>query len=338
MYIPGHGSWTEVIPPPGSYPAPPLDLESLREAAKALGGSVTVVTADKSDVENISFRVERSINSVAAKRGPTMEGSGVLPAVFAGHYHAVIFSPRWIGISRMKQVFINIKSQHSLFRARTLIILVFLFGLYSPSVMAFEWLDLWLTPDQQGQRLMAKGEYQIAAGKFTTPERIGTALFLAGDFENAATVFGRSASAEANYNRGNALVMQGQYESAVEAYQNALMKKPDWPAAQQNLEIAKLRLQALAPPEDDAGGTGGQLGADEIVFDDSGRVNKSSNEEVIDAGEQQMGEQEMRAMWLRKVETRPADFLAARFNYQLATRDDQSGAQSDENPGENSND
>ncbi len=29
----------------------------------------------------------------------------------------------------------------------------------------------------------------------------------------------------------------------------------------------------------------------------------------------------MRAMWLRKVETRPADFLAARFNYQLATRE-----------------
>jgi len=26
-------------------------------------------------------------------------------------------------------------------------------------------------------------------------------------------------------------------------------------------------------------------------------------------------------MWLRKVETRPADFLAARFNYQLATRE-----------------
>lgn len=30
----------------------------------------------------------------------------------------------------------------------------------------------------------------------------------------------------------------------------------------------------------------------------------------------------MRAMWLRKVETRPADFLAVRFNYQLATRED----------------
>ena len=75
----------------------------------------------------------------------------------------------------------------------------------------------------------------------------------------------------------------------------------------------------LAPAS--KGGTGGMLEADEIVFDQSGRVNKSSNDEVIDASDQQLGEEEMRAMWLRKVETRPADFLAARFNYQLAVRD-----------------
>ena len=70
------------------------------------------------------------------------------------------------------------------------------------------------------------------------------------------------------------------------------------------------------------------LGADEIVFDDSGRVNNSSNEQVIDASDQQLGEDAMRAMWLRKVETRPADFLAARFNYQLATRDREPAANS----------
>jgi len=229
------------------------------------------------------------------------------------------------------------QTKHGSFPGLISIILVCLFGLYAPAAVAFEWLDLWLTPDQQGQRLMESGEYQQAAAKFTTPERIGTALFMAGDFENAATVLGRSATAEANFNRGNALVMQGQYEVAIEAYQIALMKKPGWPEAQQNLEIANLRFQALAPPEDDAGGTGGQLEADEIVFDDTGRVNKSSNEEVIDAGEQQMGEQELRAMWLRKVETRPADFLAARFNYQLATRDSEALTESAETSAENEN-
>jgi len=190
-----------------------------------------------------------------------------------------------------------------------------------PTASALEWADLWFTPDQQGQRLMDRGEYKQAAGKFTTPEQIGVALFLAGEFEYAATVLGRSGSAEANYNRGNANIMLGQYDAAIEAYQNALSKRPGWREAEQNLQIAILRKQALAPPDDDYGGTGGQLEADEIVFDQTGRVNKASNEEVLDAAEQQKGEDAMRAMWLRKVETRPADFLAARFNYQLATRE-----------------
>ena len=202
-------------------------------------------------------------------------------------------------------------------------LLILLLTQISPA-MAFEWADLWFTPDQQGQRLMEQGDYQQAAGKFTTPERIGTALFMAGDFESAASVLGRSVSAEANYNRGNAFIMLGQYETAIEAYQNALSKRPGWQEAEQNLQIAILRKEALAPPEDDYGGTGGQLEADEIVFDDTGRVNKSSSEQVIDAADQQMGEDAMRAMWLRKVETRPADFLAVRFNYQLAKQENTS--------------
>ena len=204
---------------------------------------------------------------------------------------------------------------------KVLIIIVLLSQ--TSSVMAFDWADLWFTPDQQGQRLMDQGEYRQAAGKFTTPESIGAALFLAGDFEKAASVLGRSASAQAHYNRGNAHIMLGDYDAAIEAYQSALSKRPDWLEAEQNLQIATLRKQALAPPDDDFGGTGGQLEADEIVFDDTGRVNKSSSEQVIDAADQQLSEDAMRAMWLRKVETRPADFLAARFNYQLATRESQ---------------
>lgn len=186
---------------------------------------------------------------------------------------------------------------------------------------AWDWAGLWFSPDQQAQRLLDQGEYQQAANKFTRPEHIGTALYLAGDFKNAAAVLGRSSSAEAHYNRGNAHIMLGEYDAAIQAYQSALTVRPDWPEARQNMQIAIARKQALAPPEDDYGGTGGMLEADEIVFDQQGRTGNSSSEQVIDAADQQLGEAAMRAMWLRKVETRPADFLAARFNYQLASRE-----------------
>ncbi len=220
-------------------------------------------------------------------------------------------------------------------KLKLLIIVVII--MQAPSAMALDWVDLWFTPEQQGQRLLDQGEYQQAAGKFTTTESIGAALFLAGDFENAASVLGRSASAEAHYNRGNAHIMLGEYDAAIDAYLSALAKRPNWPEAEQNLQIATLRKQALAPPEDDFGGTGGQLEADEYVFDDTGRVNKSSGEQVIDAADQQLSEDAMRAMWLRKVETRPADFLAARFNYQLATRENPQVGDETENGGTDGN-
>jgi Ca-activated chloride channel family protein len=66
----------EVIPPPDSQPAPPLDLDSLRTAARALGGSVTVVSSDKSDVEDLSARIERSISRVAAQEGQQWQDAG----------------------------------------------------------------------------------------------------------------------------------------------------------------------------------------------------------------------------------------------------------------------
>ncbi len=66
----------EVIPPPGSPPAPALDLDSLREAARAMGGSVTLVTADKRDVESLSGKIERSISHAPASEGQQWQDAG----------------------------------------------------------------------------------------------------------------------------------------------------------------------------------------------------------------------------------------------------------------------
>jgi Ca-activated chloride channel family protein len=186
---------------------------------------------------------------------------------------------------------------------------------------AADFAGLWLTADQRGQRLMERGDFAAAAEVFEDPAWRGTALYRAGDFERAAAVFGRLRTPEAEYNRGNALVMLGRYEEAIDSYQAALGGRPDWNDAEQNLEIARIRLQRLAPPEDDAGGTGGKLGADEIVFDDSGRVDRSGSEEVT-AGGEALSDQEMRAVWLRRVQNDPKAFLRARFAFQLY-RDEQ---------------
>ena len=188
--------------------------------------------------------------------------------------------------------------------------------IYPGPLFADGFADFWLTPDQQGQRLLGQERFLEAAAAFESPERKGAAFFRGGDFESAASVYGRLRSPEAAYNRGNALVMLGRYDEAIESYTNALEARQGWPEAEENLAIAIARKERLAPPEDDAGGTGGQLGADEIVFDDSGRVDKAGTETETEGGEA-MSDDEMRAVWLRRVANDPAQFLRARFSYQL---------------------
>ena len=185
---------------------------------------------------------------------------------------------------------------------------------------AAEWPDdltgWWLTPDQQGQRLFEQERFLEAAERFEDPAWRGAAYYRGGDFERAAGVFGRMRSPEAAYNRGNAMVLLGKYGDAIKSYELALELKPNWAAAEDNLALAIARKQALAPPESDAGGTGGMLGADEIVFDDSGRVDRAGSEIETEGGEP-MSEEEMRSVWLRRVQNDPADFLRARFAWQL---------------------
>ncbi|MBT8048671.1 MAG: tetratricopeptide repeat protein [Xanthomonadales bacterium] len=199
-------------------------------------------------------------------------------------------------------------------------------------VFADGWSDFWMTPDQRGQRLMEQGLYLEAAEVFETPEWKGAAFFRGGDFESSASVFGRLATPEAAYNRGNALLMLGRYDAAIESYGDALQERPEWTEARENRAIAIARKERLAPPDDDAGGTGGQLGADEIVFDDTGRVNKSGTETETEGG-QGMSDDEMRAVWLRRVDNDPAQFLRTRFAYQLYRDEQADGANAEDGDG-----
>jgi Ca-activated chloride channel family protein len=172
----------------------------------------------------------------------------------------------------------------------------------------------WLTPDQQAQRLLDRGEFATAAGLFTSSQRRGEALFRAGEFEVAANAFARINSAPGHFNRGNALVMGGKYTDAIAAYERALMLHPDWPEARNNLQIARLRAEKVRREGGDM--TGGKLEADEIVFDTEKRDTQGGGQEQVEGG-QTLSDQELQALWLRRVQTKPADFLRAKFAFQL---------------------
>ena len=173
-----------------------------------------------------------------------------------------------------------------------------------------------LTPDQQGYRLFKQADYERAATRFADSMWRGIALFRQGEYEKAASLFAGYDIADAAFNQGNALVMQGKYEAAVDRYDRALQLQPGWEDAGINREIALARAEALKKEGGDM--TGGKMGADEIVFE-KGKSPASAGEEQVEGGEE-LGDAERRSIWLRQVQTKPADFLRAKFAYQYATR------------------
>lgn len=175
------------------------------------------------------------------------------------------------------------------------------------------WAGLWFTPDQQGQRYFGRGEYVEAAQAFHDPMWQGAAWYRAGEFEKAAQAFARRDTADAHFNQGNAWLMRGKYATAIASYERALERQPNWKEAADNRDIALARAKKA---EQKGGDMGDQtIGADKIVFDKNAR-NEGQETEIT--GGKALSDKEVQALWLRRVQTRPADFLKAKFAYQQA--------------------
>ncbi|CAH1668866.1 MULTISPECIES: tetratricopeptide repeat protein [unclassified Chelatococcus] len=174
------------------------------------------------------------------------------------------------------------------------------------------WQALWASPDQRGRWLFERGHYGDAADAFIDPLWRGAALMRAGRFKEAEQAFAGLEGAEAAFDQGNALVMLGRYQEAVSRYDRALALRPGWADATANRNLAALRAERMKAPGGDAGDQ--REGADQIVYDKDAK-NTAGQETEISATA--MSDEQVRALWLKRVATKPADFLRARFANQL---------------------
>jgi Ca-activated chloride channel family protein len=105
------------------------------------------------------------------------------------------------------------------------------------------WQDLWRTGDQQGIAALQHGDAQTAANVFNDPAWKGSANYLGGNFPQAAEIFKNLETADSQYNLGNALARQNQFQEAIAAYEQALEADPDNEDASFNKELLEKLMQ-----------------------------------------------------------------------------------------------
>jgi len=105
------------------------------------------------------------------------------------------------------------------------------------------WDELWLNKDQQAQRALEEGAPAAAAELFENPEWRAVAEYRSQAYATSAGTFAERDDARNLYNLGNALARQGEFESAIDAYDQVLELDPDDADAAYNRDLLQQLLE-----------------------------------------------------------------------------------------------
>ncbi len=200
----------------GKIAVPRFEETSLRALAVAGGGRFAVLSADNRDLDILLSgevtMASASDESLATDRWRE-EGPWLLLLLLP--IAALAFRRGWV-----------------------MALLVFVLPV-SPPAQASLWDDLWQNKNQQALKQLEAGNAEDAAVLFEDTEWRAVARYRAKDFVGSAAEFAESGDARNLYNLGNAMAFQGEFDSAIDAYEQVLEMEPDNDDASYNLELVK---------------------------------------------------------------------------------------------------
>jgi Ca-activated chloride channel homolog len=202
------------------------ELAALERVARAGGGRFHLLGADgRTPRFAHAARAWASAPEAPAGAARVRQDDGAWFALLALPFAALLFRRGWLA---------------------GLAALAFTLTLAPPQAQAFEWPDLWRRVDQQAAAEFATkgfGEHARLLDRLG-PESPWHALLLyrGGRFGEAAAQFAAGDGADAHYNRGNALALQGRLEAALAAYGTALERIPSMRDAQFNRALVREAL------------------------------------------------------------------------------------------------
>jgi Ca-activated chloride channel family protein len=165
-------------------------------------------------------------------------------------------------------------------RGLALCLLVFLVPLPQPA-QAATWDDLWQTRDQQAQKQLEAGNAMEAGELFEDPAWQAVAKYRAADYGPSAAGFASQDDVDSLYNLGNALARLGQFETAIDAYNDVLELDPDMEDAIYNRDL----LQDLLEQSEDS--QGGEEGNQENASESGGGAEQSEGQSQADQAGQE---------------------------------------------------
>jgi Ca-activated chloride channel homolog len=203
----------------GNIVLPRLDESGLRALASAGGGRYARMTTDRSDLASLLENDATRQDSAGLDKGSAQSDR---------------FRDRgpWLLILLLPLAVLG-------FRRGWLMVLALALVVPTRPAQAFEFSDLWLRPDQQAARALARGDAKQAQTLAKDPALRGSAAYRAEDFASASEAWAKAGGADALYNQGNALAKAGKYEEAITAYQQALEMNPKLDDAQANKQAVE---------------------------------------------------------------------------------------------------
>ena len=258
-----------------------LEERGLRDLAGAGGGRFSVLTADNSDLDHLLS------GEVAAAAAASEDGS--------------LATDRWREEGPWLVLLLLPLAALAFRKGWVLVLVIFIAPLSQPA-QASVWDDLWLNKDQQARRALEAGSPADAAALFDDTEWRGVARYEAGDYAGSAAEFAESGDVRNLYNLGNAMAQQGEFDAAIDTYEQVLEMQPGHEDAAYNLELVK-RIKEQQEQEQETEGDDQQStenpGGDGEQSDGEGEQNQegsegsSESEQSEDSDSSQRGEEDM---------------------------------------------
>ncbi|MFV0486436.1 MAG: VWA domain-containing protein [Vibrio fluvialis] len=314
----------------------PMDLNSLETLARKTQGRLINVTTDNQDIGQLNRYVERNMQ---------LNGESSMPWEDMGYallFPVAVLMLFWFRKGWLVQWCLIIMISGSMLPTKAMAENVLATADAEQTVQTVSmvdrlrqwWWDLWLTPDQQGQRLLHQKHYLDAAKHFTDPLRKGSAYYYASEFDLAHSAFLEMQSSTSEferdlglYNAASALARQREYVAARKLL-ISLAKKTTLDEklrldVEHNLNVLKGIIKNINQmSESQAGGpeqeTSTELGEQPQTAD--GVDEKTSAERMTRktlSAEDLLGKPDLADKWLKRVEADPKYFLQTKFQIQL---------------------